>query len=93
MTRFASAALLALVLGCQPEGPRVTPTRPIDLPDAFDGAKAGDAREIAGTKLRWCPAGRFVMGSPPSEPLSSAKRAIRVCISVRATPRLGSISS
>jgi formylglycine-generating enzyme len=36
--------------------------------DAFDGAKAGDARVIAGVALVWCPAGRFLMGSPPGEP-------------------------
>src|SRR5437660_853673 len=36
--------------------------------DAFDGSKAGDEREIAGMRLCWCPAGRFVMGSPPDEP-------------------------
>lgn len=34
----------------------------------FTGAKAGDGREIAGVKLCWCPAGKFMMGSPPSEP-------------------------
>ena len=32
------------------------------------GSNAGDAREVAGLKLRWCPAGRFRMGSPPTEP-------------------------
>jgi sulfatase modifying factor 1 len=35
---------------------------------AFTGSKAGDQREVAGIKLCWCPAGRFRMGSPPSEP-------------------------
>jgi formylglycine-generating enzyme required for sulfatase activity len=39
-----------------------------DAPPAFTGSKAGDQREVAGIKLCWCPAGRFVMGSPPSEP-------------------------
>jgi formylglycine-generating enzyme len=34
----------------------------------FTGARAGDAREIAGVKLCWCPPGRFKMGSPPDEP-------------------------
>src|SRR5262245_3392385 len=34
----------------------------------FAGAKAGDGRDICGVKLCWCPAGRFVMGSPRSEP-------------------------
>jgi formylglycine-generating enzyme required for sulfatase activity len=34
----------------------------------FDGSKAGDERDVVGIKLCWCPAGRFVMGSPRSEP-------------------------
>lgn len=38
------------------------------VPSAFDGSKVGDEREIAGVKLCWCPAGKFVMGSPHSEP-------------------------
>jgi formylglycine-generating enzyme required for sulfatase activity len=33
-----------------------------------DGANRGDEREIVGMKLRWCPPGRFIMGSPPDEP-------------------------
>ena len=39
-----------------------------DALPAFSGSKAGDQREVAGIKLCWCPAGRFLMGSPPSEP-------------------------
>src|SRR5215212_4049504 len=35
---------------------------------SFRGNKAGDAREVDGVKLCWCPAGRFIMGSPPDEP-------------------------
>jgi formylglycine-generating enzyme required for sulfatase activity len=35
---------------------------------SFLDAKAGDEREVAGVKLRWCPPGRFLMGSPPDEP-------------------------
>lgn len=31
------------------------------------GTKAGDAFEIAGIELRWCPSGRFRMGSPMDE--------------------------
>jgi len=34
----------------------------------FNGAKAGDQREVARIKLCWCPSGRFTMGSPPTEP-------------------------
>lgn len=65
MPRFVSVLLLAFLLGCQAEKPA---TAPPDPADAFDGARAGDAREIAGMKVRWCPAGKFVMGSPPDEP-------------------------
>jgi formylglycine-generating enzyme required for sulfatase activity len=36
--------------------------------DAFAGANAGDERTVAGLVLRWCPAGRFLMGSPRDEP-------------------------
>lgn len=34
----------------------------------FEGTVAGEERELHGIKLRWCPAGRFVMGSPRQEP-------------------------
>ena len=34
----------------------------------FRGVKAGDARKIGAIDLCWCPPGRFVMGSPRSEP-------------------------
>ncbi len=36
--------------------------------DSFAGSKGGDERAVAGIKLCWCPAGRFMMGSPRSEP-------------------------
>lgn len=32
------------------------------------GRQAGEERQIHGMPVCWCPAGRFVMGSPPSEP-------------------------
>jgi formylglycine-generating enzyme required for sulfatase activity len=35
---------------------------------AFLGRSAGDARRVGLLELCWCPAGRFVMGSPRSEP-------------------------
>jgi formylglycine-generating enzyme required for sulfatase activity len=35
---------------------------------SFAGLKAGNERTVAGIRLCWCPAGRFVMGSPPGEP-------------------------
>jgi formylglycine-generating enzyme len=34
----------------------------------FEGARAGEAREIAGVRVCWCPPGRFTMGSPSGEP-------------------------
>jgi sulfatase modifying factor 1 len=34
---------------------------------SFGGLKAGDERAVAGIPLCWCPAGRFLMGSPPNE--------------------------
>jgi len=37
-------------------------------PGSFGGRNAGDEREVDAVKLCWCPPGRFVMGSPPSEP-------------------------
>ena len=33
----------------------------------FHGVKPGEEREVDGTRLCWCPPGRFVMGSPPTE--------------------------
>jgi formylglycine-generating enzyme required for sulfatase activity len=35
--------------------------------DAFRGMHAGEERTIQGVRLRWCPPGRFVMGSPEGE--------------------------
>lgn len=36
--------------------------------DPGDGSRPGDERLTQGVKLRWCPPGRFTMGSPPEEP-------------------------
>jgi sulfatase modifying factor 1 len=33
----------------------------------FSGTKAGDERTIANIPLCWCPPGKFIMGSPPTE--------------------------
>ena len=68
---ICSIVLLAsAVLGCRRAGP-VTPvdepTKTV-VPSPFDGVKAGDEREVSGIKLCWCPAGKFRMGSPVSEP-------------------------
>jgi formylglycine-generating enzyme required for sulfatase activity len=37
-------------------------------PPAFEGAKAGDNYEVAGIRFCWCPPGKFLMGSPRTEP-------------------------
>src|SRR4029077_1842082 len=39
-----------------------------DAPSAFAGSRAGEERTVAGVKLCWCPPGKFVMGSPRTEP-------------------------
>lgn len=58
------------VLGCQRDKPVTPVDEPTETvgPSAFDGVKAGDEREVSGIKLCWCPPGKFVMGSPASEP-------------------------
>src|SRR5882724_6220508 len=62
--------LVCCVAGCQ----RCEPAACMDAPPRtaaaanFEGLKAGAEREVAGVKLCWCPAGHFVMGSPPTEP-------------------------
>ncbi len=33
----------------------------------FEGSKAGDQKSIDGLELVWCPAGKYRMGSPPTE--------------------------
>lgn len=45
-------------------------TRPLaaQRPTDFRGARAGEERSVADMALCWCPAGRFVMGSPAGEP-------------------------
>jgi formylglycine-generating enzyme len=65
----AVAAFIFVALGCGQDGPSA-PTDPPIATDAasFDGARAGEEREVAGIRLSWCPAGTFTMGSPPSEP-------------------------
>lgn len=38
-----------------------------ERPASFHGRNAGEERDVDIVKLCWCPAGRFVMGSPPNE--------------------------
>ena len=42
----------------------VEPRLAAGQPSAFTGGQAGEAREIEGVRLRWCPPGRFVIGQP-----------------------------
>jgi formylglycine-generating enzyme len=64
--------LVLAVIGCH----RPTPTNvqsanensPPRERDSFTGSQSGEEREVAAIKLCWCPPGRFMMGSPPSEP-------------------------
>ena len=46
---------------------RLPPDAALAPPSPFDGSAAGDTKEIAALKLRFCPAGTFTMGSPPGE--------------------------
>jgi formylglycine-generating enzyme required for sulfatase activity len=73
--RWASVAGLSLIVGLfggQRGGsanvPALNDIRPFSQTVSFAGSKAGEEREIDGIKLRWCPPGRFRMGSPPNEP-------------------------
>ena len=74
MSRTCWIALLATMelIGCHPEGstsalPAVKGSAAARA-DTFRGSRAGDERTVAGIKLCWCPAGRFIMGSPRDEP-------------------------
>jgi hypothetical protein len=63
---------MAGLIGCNREVTTNSPPADRDSPNAwansFARSKAGDEREVAGIRLCWYPAGRFLMGSPPDEP-------------------------
>src|SRR5437868_6971652 len=66
----AFVLLTCCVLGCQRAEPVTAvadPTRTA-VSSKFNGSKAGQQREVVGIPLCWCPAGKFIMGSPPDEP-------------------------
>ena len=67
MSRFRRERWMVLLLTAGLFGPATAPPAPAG-PPSFVGSKAGDEREVAGIRLCWCPAGQFLMGSPPSEP-------------------------
>ncbi|HYV43354.1 MAG TPA: formylglycine-generating enzyme family protein [Myxococcaceae bacterium] len=58
---------IAAASGCYQIKP-LPPGATLAPPSPFDGAAPGELRVIAGVRMRWCPAGTFVMGSPPGEP-------------------------
>src|SRR5262245_42970490 len=62
-----SVSLFAVVIlaGCQRSAP---PAVVVTAPPPFPGSTAGEERTVVGIKVCWCPAGKFVMGSPPDEP-------------------------
>lgn len=66
--RGASLFLAVGLLGCGQAPPPPARDAASLQSDPFRGSAAGEARTIAGVSLRWCPPGRFVMGSPPDEP-------------------------
>ncbi len=66
-SRGALALVVAALTACYAVKP-LPAGATLALPSAFDGAVPGELRTVQGMKLRWCPAGTFVMGSPPSEP-------------------------
>ncbi|MCI0359556.1 MAG: formylglycine-generating enzyme family protein [Planctomycetaceae bacterium] len=77
MSRTECALWVGLLLifsltGCQRAAPTIVPPARDDpsptSADSFAGSIGGDERTVAGIKLCWCPAGRFLMGSPPDEP-------------------------
>jgi len=58
---WAGLTLMTGIIACQ------AMTR-IETPLDSKGSKAGEKRSVVGIKLCWCPPGKFIMGSPASEP-------------------------
>lgn len=63
------SALVTALFGCSKDEAPIAP-QPLraKTPSPFDGAKPGEERTVHGVKFCWCPAGRFMMGSPSREP-------------------------
>ena len=64
----AQATILIAVLAISSICEVVTAVAAQKRKGELSGQKAGDKCVIAGVRLRWCPAGRFRMGSPMNEP-------------------------
>jgi len=66
--------LLVLLASAVPGSPRVGSVSAAEAPaemaalSPFNGSKPGEAREMVGIQVCWCPPGKFVMGSPRNEP-------------------------
>jgi formylglycine-generating enzyme required for sulfatase activity len=60
-------AVVAITVRCRPPEPTVSRAIESESAVEFTGSAAGAKRDVAGIKLCWCPAGRFLMGSPASE--------------------------
>lgn len=68
----SAAAASAFGLACTRSSPRAGGDRERNATSttqqrAFRGARPGDERVVDGVAFCWCPAGRFIMGSPPTE--------------------------
>ncbi len=63
---LTAMAVLTLILG---SGLAISHGAKPSIPSGtFLGTKAGDEITVGGIKLCWCPAGKFMMGSPRDEP-------------------------
>src|SRR5437899_5666755 len=67
LTLLAPVGILS-VSAAPGDAPPTTRDRASAVAEKFRGSRASEEREIGGVKLRWCPPGRFRMGSPRSEP-------------------------
>src|SRR6185436_9308098 len=59
---------ITLSIGIQLLAASVLIVEAAETHNTFIGSKAGQEREAGGVKLCWCPPGKFVMGSPRTEP-------------------------
>jgi len=66
MTYLTRACAIVLLATGLLTAARAEPDKPAAAL-SFAGVKAGDERTVAGVKLCWCPAGKFMMGSPRTE--------------------------
>src|SRR4051795_293829 len=69
---WVSLLLLTGLLGGQHDAATVamwtSASQAATRPEPFAGSRAGEERTVAVVGLCWCPPGKFIMGSPPTEP-------------------------